>query len=393
MSGPGNGRTICIVRQQNFYELPTRREAEAFREAGFEVHVVLMAGDEKSGSEEADGVIIHRLPGRRVRGGVLRYIWDYVAFFVVASVVLTWLQIKHRLDVIQVNTMPDALVFTTLVPRLLGATVTVFMKEPTPELYETIYDNRRMVPLLVAVERWAIKYSHAAFTVTEELRARYVERGANREKITVVLNGPDGRNLLDRIQEGCEPDPDCFTIVCTGTIEARYGHATLLRAVAIARVDDPRIRVRITGGGNAAPQLEEMISDLNLGGTVSLLGWLSLDELVCELACADAGVIPMEASPYSHLIHTNKMYDYTLFGKPVIASRLRSVEGYFDDGTICFFTPGDPESLAGAMIRLAGDRALGESLSAKAQHLLDSKFGWEHQSRILVDTTVEAMDR
>jgi len=370
-----------------------RREAEAFRDAGFEVHVLLMAGEEKSGSEEADRVIIHRVPGRRVRGGVLRYLWDYVAFFVAASTVLTWLHVRNRFDVIQVNTMPDILVFATLVPRLMGAVVTVFMKEPVPELFETIYGSRRLFRLLAAHERWAIKYAQAAFTVTEELKQRYVERGAPREKITVVLNGPDGRNLLEHNQQGCVPDPNYFTVVCNGTIEDRYGHATLLRGVAIARRSEPRLRVRITGTGNAVPRLKAMIDELQLTEAVSYLGWLSLDELVCELTRADAGVIPMEASPYSHLIHTNKMYDYTLFGKPVIASRLRSVEEYFDDSSICFFEPGDPDSLAGAMTRLAADSNLRESLAAKAQGLLDAKFGWEHQSRILVDTTIEVSTR
>jgi glycosyltransferase involved in cell wall biosynthesis len=384
---------ICIVRQQNFYELPVRREAEAFRDEGFDVHVLLMAGDDQTGGGEVEGVTIHRLPGRRVRGGALRYLWDYVAFLVAASVVLTWLHVKHRFDVIQVNTMPDILVFSTLLPRLLGAKVTVFLKEPVPELYETIYGRTGLARLLATHEQWAIRYGQAAFTVTEELKERYVERGATREKITVVLNGPDGRNLLDQYHSGCAPDPDLFTIVCNGTIEERYGHDVLLEAAALAREVDPRIRIRISGEGTALPRWEQLARDLNLGDTVVFLGWLTLPELVCELARADAGVIPMKGSPYSHLIHTNKMYDYTLFGKPVIASRLRAVESYFDDGAICFFTPDDPASLAEKMVRLARDPSLCESLTAKAQSLLESKFGWEHQKRILVDTTLEVLNR
>jgi glycosyltransferase involved in cell wall biosynthesis len=384
---------MCIVRQQNFYELPVRREAEAFRDEGFDVHVLLMAGDDQAGGGDVDGVTIHRLPGRRVRGGALRYLWDYVAFLVATSVVLTWLHIKHRFDVIQVNTMPDILVFSSLLPRLLGAKVTVFMKEPVPELYETIYGSARLARILAAHEQWAIRYAHAAFTVTDELKERYVERGAAREKITVVLNGPDGRNMLDPDRTRCVPDPDYFTIVCNGTIEERYGHDVLLKAADLAREVDPRIRVRITGEGTAQPQWEQLARDLKLEDTVTFLGWLTLPELVCELERADAGVIPMKGSPYSHLIHTNKMFDYTLFGKPVIASRLRAVEGYFDDGAICFFTPDDPASLAEAMVKLAGDRDWGESLTAKAQSLLESKFGWEHQRKILVDTTLEVMGR
>lgn len=386
-------RRICIVRQQNFYELPVRREAEAFRDAGFDVHVLLMAGDEKSGSDSVDGVTIHRVPGRRERGGLFRYLWDYGTFLAAVAVILTWLHIKHRFGVIQVNTMPDSLVFATLVPRLMGAKVTVFMKEPVPELYETIYETDRLFRFLRAQEQWAIRYAHAAFTVTGELRSRYVERGADASKITVVLNGPDGRHLLDYRDPACLPDKEHFTIVCNGTIEDRYGHDVLLWATRTAVDTNPRIRVRITGSGTAQPRVERMIEELGLSDHVAVLGWIPVEDLVCELQRADAGVIPMKASPYSNLIHTNKMYDYTLFGKPVIASRLRSVDQYFDDGSICFFTPDDPASLAEAMLRLAADSLLCENLATKAMGLLENEYGWDHQKAILVDTTLEVLSR
>lgn len=387
------GGRIAIVRQQNYYELPVRREAEAFRDAGFDVHVILMAGDEGAGAENVDGVTIHRVPGRRVRGGFLRYLWDYGTFLVAVAAMLTWLHLKSRFDVIQVNTMPDSLVFATLIPRLLGARVTVFMKEPVPELYETIYGTNKLFKILRAQEQWAMRYAHGVFTVTGELKSRFVERGADAGKITVVLNGPDGRNLLQHRDPACRPDPETFTIVCNGTIEDRYGHDVLVWATRAAIDLDPRIRVRITGSGTAVERIERLVDDLGLRDHVALLGWLPIEDLVCELDRADAGVIPMRSSPYSHLIHTNKMYDYTLFGKPVIASRLRSVDEYFDDGSIRFFEPDDPESLARAMVGLASDPALCETLATKTASLLETQYGWDHQKAILVDKTREVMGR
>ena len=85
------------------------------------------------------------------------------------------------------------------------------------------------------------------------------------------------------------------------------------------------------------------------------LGWLSWEDLVRELQAADAGVVPMKANAYSHLIHTNKMYDYTIFGKPVVASRLRSMERYFGNDAVYYFEPGDPESPAEALLKVAAD--------------------------------------
>ncbi len=391
MSRRSKSPRICIVRQQNFYELPVKREAEAFRDAGFDVHIVQMTGGNKGGLEIVDGVNIHRIPGKRRRGGTLRYLWDYGRFMIATAAVLTWLHIRYHLDVIQVNTMPDTLVFATLIPRLFGAKVTLFMKEPVPELYETIYGNQRLSKLLKAQERWAIRYADSVFTVTAELRARFIERGAAGSSIVVVLNGPDGHHLLDHREPSCRPDPDHFTIVCNGTIEGRYGHDLILAATKRAIQTDPKIRVRISGSGTDQSRIEQMIKDLDLTESVTVLGWLSIEQLVCELDRADAGVIAMRASPYSHLIHTNKMFDYTIFGKPVIASRLRSIAAYFDDDSIAFFTPDDPDSLAEAMVRLASDPSLGKTLAAKALSLLESEYGWEHQKAILVNTTLEVM--
>jgi glycosyltransferase involved in cell wall biosynthesis len=67
---------------------------------------------------------------------------------------------------------------------------------------------------------------------------------------------------------------------------------------------------------------------------------------------ADIGVVAQKASPYSHLVHTNKMVDYWIFGLPVIASRLRAVSALYDDRFIEYFEPGDAAGLAAAIRRL-----------------------------------------
>ena len=384
-------RSICIVRQQTYYELPVRREAEAFRDAGFDVHVILQAGEERVGRASVDGVTLHRLPGNRVRGGTLRYLWDYASFFIMVMGYLLWLKVRRGLSVVQVNTMPDSLVFATIWVRLLGTKVTVFMKEPVPELFRTIY-GKNLDRVLIPLEQAAIRYAQTAFTVTDELKDAYVERGADPNKISVVLNGPDPRNLLDLATDRAPEPNDRFVIACNGTIEDRYGHDVLLDAVAIARKVEPRIQVRISGSGTFLPVIEEQARRLDLGDSVVFLGWLSWKDLVRELQAADAGVVPMKANAYSHLIHTNKMYDYTIFGKPVVASRLRSMERYFGNDAVYYFEPGDPESLAEALLKVAADPGEAALKVKRAQELLSTRCGWEHQKQILVSRTQRLLE-
>lgn len=388
-----NERRICLLRQQTFYELPLRREAEAFRQAGYDVDVILMAGSESPGVEEVDGVRLHKISGSRERGGVVRYLWDYARFLVLAAMRLTRLHLRRRYDVIQVNTMPDVLFLATVIPRLLGARVTVFMKEPAPELGVIKYGTRGVSPLLELMERAAIGYADAAFTVTEELKALEVSRGANAEKIHVVLNGPQGANLLHARRPNVRPDPDRFTLIIHGTIEDRYGHDTLLEAIDIARREVPELRLRIAGTGTNLPRVQQMIVDLGLEDTVEYLGWLSLEDLVDELSAADVGVIAMKASPYSHVVHTNKMYEYILFDLPILASRLRSVSEYFDDSCIQYFTPGDPDSMAAGIVGLRNDAARRRALVRNARSLYDAQYDWDIQKEILLDVTDRVLEQ
>lgn len=342
---------ICIVRQRDYYELALRREAEALHEAGYEVDVVCLRDVGRPAVEVDNGVTLYRLPLRRRRGGPLSYLLDYFAFFVAATITVARLHLRHRYRAVQGNTMPDVIVFTALVPRLLGAKVVAFMKEPTPELGETKYGSARVGRFLRLVEQAALRFADLAYTVTEDLKEAYVSRGARADKIRVVLNGPDERHLL-RYRTDAAPDPEFFTAICHGLVDERYGHDTMVRAVAIARKKIPGLRLRITGSGDYVPELESLIREAGLQDCVEYLGWLDMPGLVDQLCRADVGIVAQKSSPYSNLVHTNKMFEYMLLGTPIIASRLRSTARYFGEETVQYFEPGSAESLADALVAL-----------------------------------------
>ena len=86
------------------------------------------------------------------------------------------------------------------------------------------------------------------------------------------------------------------------------------------------------------------------------------------------------------------MYDYTIFGKPVVASRLRSMERYFGNDAVYYFEPGDPESLAEALLKVAADPGEAALKVKRAQELLSTRCGWEHQKQILVSRTQRLLE-
>lgn len=379
-------KRICFIRQAVFpYELSFRREVETIRDAGFEVHVICLdrrQPDKKPPATEVfEGILVHRIRLVRKKTSLVRYLYDYLSFFILASIKLTGLHIRHPFDVIQVNTMPDFLVFATLIPKLMGVKVTLMMQEPTPELWQTI---RGSSPprLLQIIEQMALAYADTVFTVTQQLKETYIARGADGKKIFVILNTPESRFLeLDTNKDSLPSNPKQFTLISHGAIEERYGHDTMLEAVALVKSQIPHLCLKILGQGSFTNNLLAQIQDKGLESNVQYLGWVSLSQLVQEILTADVGIVAQKSSPYSNLVHTNKMYEFIDLGKPVLASRLSSVEVYFGEDSLYFFEPGNPESLAAGILDLYQHPAKRQTLLENARKLYN-EYRWEKQKEI-----------
>lgn len=184
---------MALVRFHG-YDPSTRREAEALRDAGMEVHVLCLAGQSEidgvvhRADELVDGVHVRRFRIAKRRGGPAAYLWQWGSWFVVCFVALTVLHARRRLRVIQVSSLPDFQVFAALVPKLTGCRVVLFQKEPFPELFATITGRTGLSRVLALVERLSIGFADHTLTVTEELRRTAVGRGADPDGIDVVLN-------------------------------------------------------------------------------------------------------------------------------------------------------------------------------------------------------------
>jgi glycosyltransferase involved in cell wall biosynthesis len=380
-------RRVCFIRQSPYpLELSVRREVETLCRAGLETHVISlgMPGRRQSigRSEVIDGVYVHRLPVIRKKTSIARYVYDYLSFFVLAALQVTLLHLRNPFDVIQVNTMPDFLVFSAFIPKLLGAKIVLMMYEPVPELWQTKLGSKPP-GILATVEQAALRYADAVLTVTQQMKDTYVGRGADEGKITVILNVPEGRFLgLESGPVQAQPLSDRpFTLICHGAVEERYGHDTMLQAVALARSQIPSLRLRILGKGSYGSEFLEEVDRMGLQDQVQFLGWVPHAQMIEELLAADVGIVAQKSSPYSNLVHTNKMYEYIALGKPVLASRLSSVQAYFGDDALYFFEPGNAESLAQGILDLYQHPSKRRTLVENAQRIY-RKCHWEVQKEI-----------
>ena len=341
-----------------------------------------MRGMGRPRRDVVNGVTVIGLPANRHRGrSKAQYAIDYGRFFMLSAATVMARHLRHPYQVVQVNSMPDFLVFAALGPKLLGSRVIAYMAEPTPELAETLFGAGWISRGLAFIEQCALRFADHAFTVTDQLKARYVQRGAAADRITVVLNGADPGTILPDSADVRTYRKSGFTAVCHGTIEDRYGQDTIIEAARILRDEIPDLRFVITGRGSASSQISQAIADSGLQDVVRFDGWMSRASLADILDSADVGIVAQKASPYSHLVHTNKMVDYWIFGLPVIASRLRAVSETYGDHIIEYFEPGNADGLAAAIRRLRNNAARRAELSENGKLAL-LRNGWTTQRDI-----------
>src|SRR5207244_3688383 len=112
-------------------EVRSRRAVVALVNEGMHVELFcLRKSQNESLRESFNGVDIFRLPLRRHRGGALTYFLRYAAFILGAFSLLTIRSLSGRPDVVHTHNMPDVLVFSALIPKLLGAKIILDLHDP-----------------------------------------------------------------------------------------------------------------------------------------------------------------------------------------------------------------------------------------------------------------------
>lgn len=376
---------ICVIRQYYFPLDPrVRREVEALESDGHEVDVICLGKPGEPRREQRGSVTVRRLPLTHRRGHRFRYLYEYGVFLLAAGALVSLLHLRRRYDVVQVNSMPDALVFAALAPRLLGARVLLDLHECMPEFFATKFGkglDDRAVRVIAWAEQASIRFADSAITCTNDMRDAFVSRGADPDGVEVILNGSDESVFDPERFPSTGYVSDGPVLICHGSVEEVYGLHTLIRAAALVKPDIPALRVEIYGDGTQVQELRDLATELAIEDSVYFSdGFVPLDDVVQAIAAADAGVVAMQRNAFRDLVLCNKMFDFISMRKPVISSRTRSVERYFDESCFLYFTSEDEHDLARAIRSLHAGSELGRRMVKRASDVAEP-YRWPYQRR------------
>lgn len=380
-------RPVCMIVHAYYEEDPrVRREAEALVASGRPVDVFALRRPGDGATDVIAGVTLHRLPvGRHQGASLLTYAGEYLAFLSRAAWAARRAHRQRRYALAHVHTLPDGLVFAALPLRLAGVPVVLDMHEAMPEFFRSRFPGRAnplTLGLLRLQERMALRAADALLTVNEALAERLTRLGVPRWKTTVLLNTPaPGRFRPEDHPRRAFMADGSLRLVYAGALTPTYELEILLEAVAAIAERRPELDVRaeLYGRGDLREHLQERARELGIGGRVTFHGRIPLEAVAGAIAAADVGLAPTRRDDFTDYSLSTKILEYAVLGKPVVASRLPTVERYFAPDTLSFYAPGDRDDLVAAILHLVdrpGDR---EARVARTSARL-ARLGWERET-------------
>jgi glycosyltransferase involved in cell wall biosynthesis len=346
---------IAVTHSIYLGDARPRSAAEALADAGMDVEVVCLRETEKEPKRESfHGVDITRLDLRHRPGGKLYYLVRYCSMIVLAGAILARRSFKQRYDLVHIHNMPDILVLSALVPKLLGAKVILDLHDPMPELMQAIFGlqkNSPSVGLLKEVEKWCIRYADLVITPNDAFKRIFESRGVRDSKISVIMNSPDEALFRDRIAADQNPTARDrsrpFVVMYNGSLVERHGLDVAVVAMKMVLKTVRNAQLRIYGRRTGfLDEVMRLVEKFNLADSIQYCGPRSLEQIAEAIVECDVGIIPNRRSAFTQINMPVRIFEFLSQGKPVIAPKTPGILDYFKPGELLFFELGDADSLA-----------------------------------------------
>jgi len=212
-------------------------------------------------------------------------------------------------------------------------------------------------------------------SIVDTLRERYGVGGEDVRIREIPFGVPERPE-----RNGPPPEEEPVRALFVGRLEPRKGIDVLLAAARRALVEEPRLHLDLAGTipDRTMPWRFFRSCDApDARGRVRFLGRVD-DRTLQELyAGCDFFVAPSRYESFG-LVYLEAM----AHGKPVIACRAGGPERVVRDGeTGLLVPPADPEALAAALLRLAGDGDLRRRMGAEARRMVGEEYAVDEMVR------------
>lgn len=225
--------------------------------------------------------------------------------------------------------------FCAIVPHLFGETAFQEAKWPVATL---VWLAERPLPRGYRRAGW-----HA---ISESTRDDLLRRGVARSRIRVIHPGVDSAHFSP---DSTTPRSNPPSFLYVGRLKRYKGVEYAVRALARAHAARPDLALDIAGNGDYRVDLERLVRELGLDGSVRFHGFVAEQEKLRLLRSTWANIFPSPKEGWGITV-----IEAAACGTPSIASDSPGLRDSVRDGRTGYLVPhGDIEALATRMLELA----------------------------------------
>jgi glycosyltransferase involved in cell wall biosynthesis len=259
---------------------------------------------------------------------------------------------------------------------------------PLVSTCHTWYDNNLLVYLYGKADRLVLRKYARIVAVSDEVKQRLLRAGVLGNKIRLVRNGIDLRpfeNAVPALRESLTSDRTLI-LGLIGRLAWEKGIDIFLRAAARVLVEFPGAKFVVVGEGPDKDKLEQLVDELNIRESVSMLGrrddmpsvYSSLDVMVSSSRQEGLPIAILEGMA-SRL--------------PLVATAVGEVPTVVLDGYTGVLVPAeDVDSLAAGIVGLLRDPEKRTRLGAAARQRIEEEYSAERMTADYLRVYEEAIE-
>ncbi len=261
----------------------------------------------------------------------------------------------------------------------------------SPRSYEKItYQSHYRVTksLLRRMELEFIRAGDASFTVSNQIKKHFVDRGIPEDFIHVIPNGADATRFSPDIPATAVMEKyhlhDSVVIGFVGSFIYWHGveNLTFIIEKIVKRHDQVKF-LMVGQGGPMETLLRNFIRDNRLEDKVIFTGFISHDDVPQYISAMDIVLAPYPDIDFFYYSPV-KIYEYMSCGKPVISSRIGQIAEVIRDRETGFLTkPNDIEMICQNISELIENPELRKRIGKAAREEILNKHTWQKRGEQL----------
>ncbi len=240
--------------------------------------------------------------------------------------------------------------------------------------------------ILISPKKWKLKEStfilkaNKVIVVTEDAKEEIINRTKiSNEKIKVLPNFTNSTFIKQSYSKALSNKfNDKFNVLYIGDTGERRGLASVVRAVKYLKETIPQLAIIIVGKSKDDDGLKKLINKEEAKSYIFMEGWVPEDMLADYVHIADVGLCPILRNLHHDTTYANKLFQYAMHGKPILASDCPSQAKLINKNKWgLIHKANDAEDFAEKLLLLYTNKAKRVSLGNNGKESIESKYNFE----------------